>query len=518
MGESTHEENEIFSLNSRKTYNTSEWYFGLNLFDLYSPETLTNLARDPIGNNDLLRKVSAILYGTNGTYTNTVDYMTAMPTLSKVIVPRGESEERKKRNKELMASVLETIKDKEIIRDALFRGMLEGVAFYYFETTGDKQFPQTMSDIDVNSISEINRLGINASIVSLPVDYTRIVGFKNSSYVLAFNLEYFDEASGESPEKKLLKYPKDIRDAYYKRRSGNSSNNWLVLDNNKTIVHKIRSKREEKWGRPLCLAAINDILYSDYFTQTKRNVLDEVNNRIVYQTYPEGERKGVCALTGKQQREQHEAVRDAVLTKNSRGGMSFFSVAAGTKLDTIDVKNTEILDNDYESNLGDKIALGLGISGSLLNGVGSGTYASQQSNLELLSSQIFQWVEQIEAELNKCINACIIKDSSCRVDVKYLPITHINKKQMVGFTKELYLQGCGSLSLWSAACGIAPEVFFAILDQENEQGIYDKYKPHITSYTYNGEEVGGRPETDEPTESTLRGQSVHSNEMPSPSD
>ena len=59
------------------------------------------------------------------------------------------------------------------------------------------------------------------------------------------------------------------------------SKNWLILDNKKTVVHKIRSAKDEPWGRPLILAALKNILYADYFTETKRNVLDELNNKIV---------------------------------------------------------------------------------------------------------------------------------------------------------------------------------------------------------------------------------------------
>ena len=505
----------------------SNYYFGLNIFDLCSPEELADLVKDPINNNEILRKLSLMLYGLNGTYTNTVDYMVAMPTLDKVIVPHGKNAKKKKNNKELMVSTLHVIKDKEIIRDALFKGMIEGVAFYYFETTSRPQTNKnTMTDYDIESIIEINELGVNASIIALPVDYTRIVGIKNSSYVIAFNLDYFDNAEGESQEKKLRKYPKEIREAYAKRANHSSQNgNWIILDNNKTIVHKIRSKRDEKWGRPLVLAAINDILYGDYFTKTKRHVLDDINNRIIYQTFPEGKDKGTSALTKTQQQNQHNAVKNAVMSKNNRGGISFFSVASGTKINSIDASNTDIFDDKYESNLNDKIALGLGIAGSLLNGVGSGTYASQTSNLELVGSQIFQWIEQIEAELNKCISMNIIKDSHNWVECKYLPITHVNKNGMVGYAKELYLQGCGSLSLWSAACGISPEIFYALLDQEMEDGIYDKYKPHPTSYTLSSKDgdfdfckKSGRPETDNPSEKTVASRNNNGNNIPSPSD
>lgn len=497
----------------------SDYYFGLNIFDLYNPQELADLVKDPMANNEMLRKISLILYGTNGVYTNTVDYMTAMPTLDKVVVTHGRNAKRKEKNKSLMESTLRTIKDKEIIRDALFRGMIEGVAFYYFETTTRPQSLQkNLTDYDVENIIEINEAGINASIISLPAKYTKIVGIKNSSYVIAFNLDYFDIASGESCEKKLKKYPKEIRDAYTSRKKKNTSGNWVVLDNTKTIVHKIRSKREEKYGRPLVLAAIADILYGDYFTQTKRNVLDEINNRIIYQTFPEGKEKGLSALTNKQQEQQHTSVKNAVMNKNNRGGISFFSVSAGTKINALEAANTDIFDDKYESNLNDKISLDMGIASSLLNGSSSGSYSAQENNLELVTAQIMQWVGQIEEELNKCISRNIIKDNSNWVECRYLPITHVNKSKMVGYAKDLYLQGKGSLSLWSSACGISPDIFFALLDQELEANIEDKYPVHKTSYVLSSkDENRGRPITDAPTENTIKSRDGGKNSLPSPS-
>lgn len=512
------------SCSFKSSASLSNWYFGLNIFDVYSPEQIQNLVKDPMANNQQLRELSLILYGTNGTFSNTVDYSVALPTLDRVVITHGSNKTKKQKNKELMVSTLRIIKDKEIIRDALFKGMVEGLAFYYFETTerpfSNKKF---MSDYDVNSIVEVNELGINASIIPLPADYTKIVGTRNSSYVLAFDLSYFTTGEGEPCEAKLKKYPAEIRNAYYERQRTNfEGGNWVVLNPNNTITHKVRSKREERYGRPIVLGAITDILYSDYFLQTKRNTLDGINNNIIYQTFPEGKEKGVCALTQTQQQKQHDAVKGAVLNKNSRGGTSFFSVAAGTKIDSIKPNNTDIFDSKYESNLEDRVAGDMGIAASLLNGSASGSYSSQENNLELLTAQIFQWVEQIQAELNKCIAANIIKDSRNWVEVSYLPITHVNKKSMVGFCKELYLQGKGSLSLWAAAAGISPDAFFALLDEELEQDVEDKYPVHKTSYTVSNKDASenkaGRPETDDPSDNTIASRNSGGNNLASPSD
>jgi hypothetical protein len=510
---------EYNSYNNKLTYNT---YYTFDLFDYYTPEQIMKLVKDPMGNNKLLREISNVLYGTNGVFRNTVDYMVAMPTLDRVIVTYGKNKGKKDTNKQLVDSTLRTIKDKEIVRDALFRGMVEGVAFYYFETTTRPQtLKKNLTDYEVDSIAEINDYGVNAAVISLPADWTKIVGTKNSSYIIAFNLDYFDMGDNEPTESKLRKFPKEIREAYRDRKQNKTKGNWYVLDNSKTIVHKISSKHEEPWGRPIVLAAIKDILYNDYFTQTKRNVLDEINNRIIYQTFPEGKEKGTSALNKTQQKNQHEAVKGAVMNKNNRGGISFFSVAAGTKISSIEAKNTDIFDDKFESKLDDKIAMAMGIAASLLNGVGSGSYAAQQLNLELITGQIFQWVDQIQEELNKCIINNIIQDYKNRAECRYLHITHVNKAEMVTNAKDLYLQGKGSLALWSASVGVPPEVFFALLDEELENDVENKYPPHKTSFTMSGndsDDKGGRPETDNPTDKTMNGRANNGNGLPSPSD
>lgn len=486
----------------------------LNFIDTFDVETLRNIVKDPMENNEILRKMSLMLYGENGAFTNTVDYMASMPTLSNVIVIKGKNKKRGKKNKEIMIDVLDAIRHKEIVRDALFKGMIEGVAFYYFETENRPlSKKKILTDYDIATTIEINNREINASIISLPTDYTRIVGIKNSSYVLAFNLQYFVDASGEQQERKLRKYPKEIRDAFH----NNGGTGWVVLDNSKTIVHKIRSKRDERWGRPLVLAAINDILYSDYFTDTKRGVLDEMNNRIIYQTLPEGVQKGTSALTKPQQEKQHERVKTAIMKKNTRGGTSFFSVAAGTKITAIDTANTTIFDDKNENSLNDKIALDLGLASSLLNGVGAGSFSTASQNLELVTAQIMGWISQIESELNKCINANIIKDKNNPVQCKYLPITHVNKEKMVTYAKDLYLQGKGSLSMWAAAAGIDPDIFYALLDEELEEDIENKYPVHSTSFTVS-DKKNGRPKSDNPDDRTVQSQQNDGNNIPSPSD
>ena len=405
------------------------------------------------------------------------------------------------------------------IRDALHTEMREGIAFYYFDIRKpSNDFQQSMSDYDVENIVEINELGINARIVTLPWQYTKIVGKKNGRYVLAFNLRYFDDFTGDTQERKLKKYPKEISDGYNKKRNG-LIKDWLILDSDKTMCRKIKCKDSEPWGRSLIIAALEDVLYKDYYTDTKRNVLDEINNKIIYETFPEGKDKGTCALSKKQQEDQHNTVKQAIMTKNSKGGTSFFSVAAGTKLDSIDI-DLDIFDSKNESDLNNNISLDLGICASLIGAMSTGNFASGQSNLEMITAQLYTWVYEWQTELNYVINKNIIKDDKNKVEIYYFPTSFVNRKTFFDQMKTLYSEASGSLTFLVASAGIDPDVYFNILDQEIEDGIYDRYKPHETSYTLskNQEDSNGRPQIDNPTnENTIRSKTNNSNDMPKPS-
>ena len=159
------------------------------------------------------------------------------------------------------------------------------------------------------------------------------------------------------------------------------------------------------------------------------------------------------------------------------------------------------------------------MAASLLNGSGSGNYSSQQNNLELINAQIYTWIQEIQAELNHVINACIIKDKKNKVEVYYLPTSLVNRKNFFDMAKSLFLEAGGSYTFLVASAGINPEVYFNVLDEEIENKIFDKYQPHKTSYTMSkSDDKGGRPQNDDPTnERTIQTKNNNSNNQPKPS-
>lgn len=511
--------NNIYEFNSFVSPMDISSLFSCGIYDYFSKEEIDSILRDPIGNHDAAIRLSNFVYTKNGIVSNSVDYMTALPCLDRILISKNKRNTKTvQANKALMKSTLEKIDDKQFIRNALFTCMLDGIAFFYFETK-KKNYDKSkfMTDYDVENIVEINEVGINATIISLPWRYTKIVGKKNGRYVLAFNLRYFDDYTGEKLERKLRKYPEEIVKAYNSRNARATGGDWVVLDNDHTMCRKIKCKDSEPWGRSLIIAALADVLYKDYFTDTKRNVLDEINNKIIYQTFPEGKDKGTSSLTGKQQEQQHATVRQAVMNKNSRGGISFFSVAAGTKLDSIDV-STDIFDSKNESDLNDQISLDLGISSALIGAMTTGNYGASQSNLEMITAQLYTWVNEWQNELNHVINKNIIQNDKNKVEVYYFPTSFVNRKNFFEMMKGLYDVG-GSLSFLIASTGVDPDAYYSVLDEEIDNKIYEKYLPHLTSSTISkDDDVTGRPKTDTPTDNTVRSRDNNGNEIPSPSD
>ena len=508
-----------YEFNSYSYHHLFESIFNCGIYDYFTKEEIDSVLRNPIINHETAIRLSEFVYGKNGIVSNSIDYMTALLTLDRIVTCKNKTQ-KAKLCKDLMKSTLETIDDKAFIRDALFTEMLDGIAFYYFETTQktvDKR--KFMSDYDVENIVEINDFGLNASIITLPWQYTKIVGKKNGRFVLAFNLRYFDDFTGEDLDRKLRKYPKEIVDGYrQKNNTVNGNGDWLVLNPDRTMCRKIKCKNVEAWGRSLIIAALEAVLYKDYFTDTKRNVLDEVNNRVLYEVFPENKQGTGSSLTKKQQEDQHNAVKQAVLQKNNRGGLSFMSLAAGTKLDSIDV-STDIFDDKNEPELNNDIAVDLGICASLIGAMSTGTFAGGQQNLEMITAQLYTWACEWKNELVHVINKNIIKDARNKVDIYYFPTSFVNRKEFFGMMKDLYTSASGSMTFLIASTGVDPDIYYDVLDSEIEEGVYEKYLPHLTSATISKDDnVGGRPKSDNPSENTVKSQMNNGNAIPSPSD
>lgn len=490
----------------------------------YTSDEIREYINHPAIYQKELRELGWWAYRVDGSVSSAVDYLRTMHTLDKTVVCKSRTLDGKKprsfnKNKQLMLNTLEVIKYKEKIRDALLKRCNDGIYFYYFETSAVNSITKKfLNDIDVERIYEINELGINASIISLPVDWCKIVGKKNNAFVVAFDLKYFLQFDEHKRDMELLKFPKEIRDGFKKNEKHIGDKSWIVLDNNRTIVDKGKTPDNVPYGIPLAICALDDILYANYFVQTKRNVLDSVNSQIIYEVFPEGE-KGKCTLTSNQQKEQHGIIKEAIVNKKNKNGVAFFSLAAGTKMDSIKV-DTDILDEKNENTIKNSVPRDLGISSASLNGEATGNYATASLNIEMVAGNVYSWIENFMNELNKCINANIIKDKRCKIACNILPVTYVNRDKFFNQMKALYSECNGSFMAVIAASGMDVESYLSLLDEEKELNFDEKYMPHASMHTQSSSDnKGGRPsisDSEVKNENTLASKSINGNANPKP--
>lgn len=490
----------------------------------YTSDEIREYINHPAIYQKELRELGWWAYRVDGSVSSAVDYLRTMHTLDKTVVCKSRTLDGKKprsfnKNKQLMLNTLEVIKYKEKIRDALLKRCNDGIYFYYFETSAVNSITKKfLNDIDVERIYEINELGINASIISLPVDWCKIVGKKNNAFVVAFDLKYFLQFDERKRDMELLKFPKEIRDGFKKNEKHIGDKSWIVLDNNKTIVDKGKTPDNVPYGIPLAICALDDILYANYFVQTKRNVLDSVNSQIIYEVFPEGE-KGKCTLTSNQQKEQHGIIKEAIVNKKNKNGVAFFSLAAGTKMDSIKV-DTDILDEKNENTIKNSVPRDLGISSASLNGEATGNYATASLNIEMVAGNVYSWIENFMNELNKCINANIIKDKRCKIACNILPVTYVNRDKFFNQMKALYSECNGSFMAVIAASGMDVESYLSLLDEEKELNFDEKYMPHASMHTQSSSDnKGGRPsisDSEVKNENTLASKGINGNANPKP--
>ena len=490
----------------------------------YTSDEIREYINHPAIYQKELRELGWWAYRVDGSVSSAIDYLRTMHTLDKTVVCKSRTLDGKKprsfnKNKQLMLNTLEVIKYKEKIRDALLKRCNDGIYFYYFETSAVNSITKKfLNDIDVERIYEINELGINASIISLPVDWCKIVGKKNNAFVVAFDLKYFLQFDERKRDMELLKFPKEIRDGFKKNEKHIGDKSWIVLDNNKTIVDKGKTPDNVPYGIPLAICALDDILYANYFVQTKRNVLDSVNSQIIYEVFPEGE-KGKCTLTSNQQKEQHDIIKEAIVNKKNKNGVAFFSLAAGTKMDSIKV-DTDILDEKNENTIKNSVPRDLGISSASLNGEATGNYATASLNIEMVAGNVYSWIENFMNELNKCINANIIKDKRCKIACNILPVTYVNRDKFFNQMKALYSECNGSFMAVIAASGMDVESYLSLLDEEKELNFDEKYMPHASMHTQSSSDnKGGRPsisDSEVKNENTLASKGINGNANPKP--
>lgn len=467
-------------------------------------ERLKQYVQSPMYHNKAIRNVCKRMYNLNGIYGRTIDKMVAAPTLDYIVIPNGKRKKDMKRAK-MVDYFLTKMNHKLSIRDALFAALTEGMYVAILRDTKNTNKDIDLSGLFIDSLDKIEGLAISVNVMLQPLnrDYVKFIGFMNGDYVCAFDMQYFDQYKKGGLVAEIKNYPPDFIKAYNLYRK-DKSKRWHILDQKTTFAYKYRSKLDEPYGRPLGLSALNDILFSEEYTDGQRSNLRENSSTIRWMEQPEGDKKGQCSLNSDQQTNQYENFKKAVFSssqsaRNKIAQTTTLVIAPGTKLGTLDRNKTLIEDTLTRENMS-AISTDLGLASAALNGEGEGaSYSSLAVNLDLLLAEIFQMLEQIEWQYTKLLNNFLEIKEEEWIDVHYLKTSILNRKESFEAAKDLYTIAGGSrMYLYAVGTGDS-NAYLKLMEYEKEMNFEELYPPHVTSFTTgkDDDDVGGRPPKDD---------------------
>ena len=473
--------------------------FSLNRLDTdnISMSDLKQYVKYPMIYNEILRVISEQAYNSQGLYSNIIDYMIAIPTLSYITTMRNNTSEFKEKKKKFNL-LLKLLNHDRSTRDILRSLFIDGTYIGILRDSTANNKKLDTSAVLIDSIDRIEGLSLDDNFMIQPIDldYCKIIGFQNNVSIAAFDMMYFDQFKYGGLVNEIKNYPKEFIKGYmdYKK---NTSKRWFILDYRKTIALKSKAKESEPWGRPLGLSAFSDMKLSGDYDDSQYQLISELASSIYFLILPEGEKKGSCSLNKTQQDNVIDAFKNAVKvnTSGNTTKVSTLSLAPGTTIDRLSKDSSLIKDTLSDENM-KKISTSLGFASSALNAESSGgsSYANLAVNLDLVSSQVFQLVNEIAREYTRVLNELLNIKPSNYIDVKYLPISWLNKDDMFEKVKELYTLIGGSRRYLVACAGLSVDDYFSCLDEEIELGYEEKYPVHQSANTISSSDnKGGAP-------------------------
>ena len=469
-----------------------------------SEEEISQFIQHPMVYNRQIRDVSKRMYNLHGLYGRTVDKMVASPTLDHVVIPYDTKEISLKRAKSVDYFLTRKMNHKLSTRDVYMAALTEGMYVAILRDT--KKQTTTIDTTFVDSLDKIEGLAIstNAMLQPLDRDYVKFIGFMNGDYVCAFDMMYFDQFKQGGLVAEIRNYPPDFMKAYNEYRKDHNKR-WYILNQKTTFAYKYRSQLDEPYGRPLGLSALNDILFSESYTNSQRGNLKDNSGTIRYLVQPEGEKKGQSSLNKDQQKNQYDNFKEAVKghvqsTSHKISQTSTLVLAPGTTVGKLENDDTFLKDTLTDENM-KAVSTDLGLALAALNGMGESSYSSLAVNLDLMLAEVFQMLEQIEWQYTKILNNLLEIPEDEWVEIKYLRTSILNREQAFNNAKDLYtLAGGSRLYLYATGTGDY-NTYMKLMDYEKAMGFDEKYLPHPTSFTISDsadktnpeDNVGGRP-------------------------
>lgn len=362
--------------------------------------------------------------------------------------------------------------------------------------------PQLMVRVLIDGVFYGLMIESDTSFFIKPVmhEFCRIAMVENGVWRFAFDLNYF--ATKRTLEQ-LPSYGKEFVRAYeaYKGNKekgivGDKTLRWFIPQNQICL----KFDEEFPWIMPPLAGCFKAIIDLDTYQEIKKDgaILD--NYKLINYTV-ETDSDGNPSLPFEQIQKYYNQIAGAVPDGIGIAVNPF-------KAQGITLKDTSNSDNDYTEDATNELFNNIGVS-PLLFGLGANpTYKVIELSLKIDASMMMKVLRQIERVFNVKYQI-EHKRTDIIFEINFLEQSMFNKEEFANRCQKSAIYGLPTKLVYAAACDQEPIDAFTMSYLENdilECGTKIYNRPLISSNTLSNGDVGnegGRPTTDNPSESTV---------------
>ena len=337
----------------------------------------------------------------------------------------------------------------------------------------------------------------------LPADYCRTVGFDAfGNAVVQMNFKFFDEKFSDATQRDLVlkSMPKEFTTCY---------NN---CTNRKSNVGDDKNYQWQQLDPKFARATYLSLDKTPFFSAVLVELIDYMQFKEMNKLSSELDLFTILVQKAEFDKEGNLLVDDEVMDSLSNtlskiaktGGCGSFTTPFNVEALRVKQPNQKDLDYVEKGLTGVYNAVSLPeviMNSSAKNSGSSGISTSNQMTggmFESLLAQFRRWYVSRFAEVSP----------SVIFDIKFLPVTVMNEKDMVSMYKEQFSLG-GSTFFYMASLGISQFNLNNVLSLEEALGIKDMLKAPQSTYTTTGSESeSGRPEKEPSERSEIRNDQV----------
>jgi hypothetical protein len=467
---------------------------GLQDVDLKS---LYNWLRNPLKYRRQLINLSRYYYAKEGVVTDVYDMFNVLPVLNYSVLWENMQMKKFATYKKAVDTFLKDIKIKKLIRDTIFSVIQDGTCVWY---NRKNKYIQFLSDEEI-----------------------LIDTMKNGKWLVKYDLAYFDKFRNTVEKKAMIdSAPEEVTMAAYNAYKRDSSKRYIPLDIEKTQVFKLRGDRNTPYGMPYCVPALSSIIHRDLLEKTEKALADRVINQIIVQkigTMPSPDGKTGLPVPKELINQYHNNLKLLLQKKYDISSTENATTAPLTVPSFVDIEELKINMTTFPKEIWDRIDRNiyqkLGFSPSLNMGGGNGqSFGSSTINIEKIYSILFYIIEDIEEAINEYLGQ-IVPSGNFNPRIWISRATILDKETGFKQAQDLYLKGRGSLRYFVESAGYSFDHWLAQVRYENEVLKLDEILPiHGTSFTQTGDNNTGRPESDNPTDNTIKSKGNAGNNNP----